>query len=73
MLARSDLDESILRSSPGLNRGYDAMVKSLKEDPRFLPVALPETYGLPHLLVYVRSGRLDSVERTSKAKGVDRR
>jgi len=73
VLGRSDLAESILRSSPGLNRGYGAMVESLDTDPRFSLVALPAMSGLPHLRVYVRKGRLEAVGHTSKAQAFERR
>ncbi len=58
VLGRSDLSDFSLKISPGLNRGYLALLEKLNDDSRFSRVKMPATDGLPELLVYVRQPRL---------------
>ncbi len=69
VLDRALIPPALRQSSPGLNRGYDALVNTLATDPSFSRVALRETVGLPHLSVYVRREPLKAAQDTSKNAG----
>ncbi len=73
VLERTNLAEDVMQSRPGMNRGYGAIVETLNADPRFKPVALPAIDELPHLRVYVRTGRPEAIGQTLKSKAVERR
>jgi hypothetical protein len=73
VLGRSDLSDAVLQVAPGLNRGYQGLVRSLMADPEFLLMPITATEGLPELSVFVRQNRLDQARKILKFDTVRRR
>ncbi len=71
VLGRSDLSDAALQISPGLNRGYLALLERLNDDSSFSRVTMPATDGLPELLVYLRPSRI--AQNREKLKSDTRR